>query len=79
MPRLTGKKRGVDSFNIYVRMEGETNWRLLVAKRVRFPYNDETPVATPGTPEEREYHIVGVLADNEIGQPSNIASAVVPG
>ncbi len=79
IPRLTGKKRGVDSFNIYVRREGETTWRLLVAKRVRFPYDDETPVAQPDTPEEREYRIIGVIADNEIGQPSNIASAVVPG
>ena len=79
IPRLTGKKRGVDSFNIYVRLEGVATWRLLVAKRVRFPYDDETPVANPGTPEEREYHIIGVVADNEIGQPSNIASAVVAG
>ncbi len=78
IPRLTGKKRGVDSFNIYVRLEGET-WRLLVAKRVRFPYDDESPVAQAGTPEEREYQIIGVIADHEIGQPSDIATAVVPG
>lgn len=78
-PRLTAKKRGVDSFNIYVRLEGETTWRLLVAKRVRFAYEDESPVAQAGTPEEREYQIIGVIADNEIGQPSDIATAVVPG
>jgi hypothetical protein len=78
-PRLMGKKRGVDSFNIYVRLAGETTWRLLVAKRVRFPYDDDSPVAHPGTPEQREYRISGMIADNEIGQPSDIATAVVPG
>ena len=79
IPRLTGKKRGVDGFNIYVRLEGETTWRLLVAKRGRFPYDDDSPVAHAGTPEEREYQIIGVLADHEVGQPSDIATAVVPG
>ncbi len=33
----------------------------------------------PGNPKEREYQIIGVLADHEIGQPSDIATAVVPG
>lgn len=77
--RLTGKKRGVDSFNIYVRLKGASSWTLLAAKRVRFPYDDDSPVAHPGTAEEREYQIIGVIGDDEIGQPSNIASAVVPG
>lgn len=79
IPRLTGKKRGVDSFNIYSRIKGTAAFNLLAAKRVRFPYDDDSPVAHPGTPEEREYQIVGVIADNEVGQPSAIATAVVPG
>lgn len=78
-PRLTGKKRGVDSFNIYVRLKGATTWTLLAAKRVRFPFDDDSPVAHPGTAEEREYRIIGVIGDDEIGQPSDIASAMVPG
>lgn len=78
-PRLTGKKLGVDSFNVYIRLKGETVWRLLAAKRFRFPFDDESPVANPGTAEEREYRISGVIGDDEMGQPSAIASAVVPG
>ncbi|HEY1770572.1 MAG TPA: hypothetical protein VGG02_10000 [Chthoniobacterales bacterium] len=78
-PRLTGKKRGVDSFNVYVRIAGTTAWVLLAAKRVKFPFDDDSPVAHPGTPEAREYQIIGVIGDDEVGQPSNIASAVVPG
>ncbi|MBA3831161.1 MAG: hypothetical protein H0X34_04575 [Chthoniobacterales bacterium] len=30
-------------------------------------------------PEEREYQITGVIGDDEVGQPSAIVSAVVPG
>lgn len=78
-PRLTGKKRGVDSFNIYSRIKGTSTFNLIAAKRVKFPYEDDSPVAKPGTPEEREYQIVGVIGDDEVGQPSNIANAVVPG
>lgn len=78
-PRLTGKKRGVDSFNVYSRIKGTSAFNLIAAKRVKFPYEDDSPVAKPGTAEEREYQIIGVIADNEVGQPSMIASAVVPG
>jgi len=73
---ITGKKAGVDSLNLYVRRKGESQFRLLVPKRVRFPFNDDTPPATAGQPEEREYQAIGVLGDDEIGQPSDIVSAI---
>lgn len=43
--------------------------------RFRLPSDDESPVAQAATPEEREYQIVGVIGDDEVGQ----SSAVVPG
>ncbi|MEO7725485.1 MAG: hypothetical protein ABIU29_12505 [Chthoniobacterales bacterium] len=49
---------------------------MLRREQFRFPYGDESPVAHPGTPKEREYQIIGV---DEVGQPSDIATAVVPG
>lgn len=73
---LTAKKNGADSINLYSRIKGQAAFKLLSAKRVRFPFEDTTPPATPGQPEEREYQAIGVLGDDEIGQPSDIVSAI---
>ncbi len=73
---LAGRKLGADGLNVYVRRKGDAAWRLLAAKRVRFPLDDDTPPATPGQPEEREYQAIGVVGDDEIGTPSDIVSAV---
>ena len=77
--RLNGKKHGVGSLNLYTRRRGESAWRLLAAKRQRFPYDDDAPLAAAGTPETREYRALGVDGDEEIGQPSAIVSAVYGG
>ena len=73
---VMAKKYGADSLNIYVRLKGEGPFRLLAAKRVRFPMDDDAPPAQPGKPEEREYQAVAVIADEEVGHPSDIVSAV---
>lgn len=72
---IMAKKLGADSLNIYVRRKGEAAFRLLAAKRVRFPLDDDTPSATPGQPEEREYRASAVLGDDEVGLPSDIVPA----
>jgi hypothetical protein len=69
------KKFGADSVNVKVRKVGETTFRLLAAKRVRFPMDDDTPSAD-GKPEEREYQAIAVIGDKEVGVPSDIVSAV---
>ncbi len=69
------KKRGVTSMNVYWRRKGEETWRLLAAKRVKFPVQDDNAPATPGQAEVREYRVIGVLGDQEVGQPSDIAEA----
>lgn len=73
--RLSAKKRGVDSLNILMRRKGETAFRLLIAKRVGFPVDDDTPPAVPGQSEVREYQFRGLLGDEEIGLPSDIVQA----
>lgn len=73
---LTGKKRGVQALNIYMRLKGTNSWTLIAARRTSFPFHDDTPPAVPGKPEEREYMAMGVMNDEEIGQPSDIVSAV---
>ena len=73
---LTGKKRGVQALNIYMRIKGVGPWTLLAAKRSTFPFSDDTPPAAAGKPEEREYMAMGVMNDEEIGQASDIVTAV---
>lgn len=73
---LMAKKQGADSLNLYWRPEGSATWHLLAAKRVRFPFHDETPIPDGGTLQSREYMAIGVIGDEEIGNPSNIATAV---
>lgn len=70
------RKYGADSANIYGRKRGDTAFQLLAAKRQRFPFIDDTPPANPELPEEREYQVILVIADAEIGQPSDITTAV---
>jgi hypothetical protein len=73
---IMAKKLGADSLNVYFRPKGTGPMRLLAAKRVRFPLDDETPPATAGQPEEREYQVIAVIGDDEVGQPSDIVTAV---
>jgi hypothetical protein len=69
---LMTKKRGAESMNVYMRRKGVTTWTLIAAKRVKFPADDDTPPVTPGQAEVREYRVVGVVGDDEIGQPSDM-------
>ena len=70
------RKYGADSANIYARKRGDTVFALLAAKRKRFPFIDDAPPANPEQPEEREYQVILVQGDIEIGLPSDIATAV---
>ena len=73
---LTGKKLGADSLNLYFRLKGAGTFNILATKRTRFPFDDDTPPAVAGQPEEREYQAFGVIGDDEIGVPSDIVSAI---
>lgn len=67
----------LDGIHVYVRRPGET-WRML-GRDNRPPFDDLSAVEKPGTPEPREYRIIGVYHDEEVGLPSDIASIVVGG
>ena len=80
--RLTGSKNYAETVNLYLRRKAGPSagqWVLIAPKRKRFPFDDQTPLATAGVPEEREYMARGVLADDEVGQDSAIVSAVFAG
>ena len=76
--RLTFVKSQTDGVNFYWRKQGETVWKFL-SRDTNSPYNDHTALTTPGVPEVREYIAYGVLNDQQIGQPSDIASATFGG
>ena len=77
--RIKGKKLGADAFNVYLRLKGESNFKLIAAKRSRFPFDDDSPLTQAGVPESREYRLMGVLADAEIGQSGDIVSVLFGG
>ena len=76
--RIAGSKNYAETVNIYMRRKAGA-WVMIAPKRKRFPFLDETPPLTAGQPEEREYMARGVIGDDEIGQDSDIVSAVFAG
>ncbi len=58
--RIKGKKVGADGFNVYMRLKGQTDFKLIASNRTRFPFDDDAALAQTGTPETREYRVMGV-------------------
>ncbi len=77
--KITGNKPGFDAVNIYRRIKGQVQWQLIAVRKRRFPFFDESDLAVPNTPEVREYMAIGVVADEEIGQMSEIKEVVYAG
>jgi len=77
--RITGSKNYAETVNLYMRIAGTAAWTLIAPKRKKFPFDDQTPLKTPGVPEQREYMARGVIGDDEVGQDSDIVSATFAG
>jgi hypothetical protein len=58
--------------NLYSRKRGEGTWHLL-GRAQHSPIIDNTPFAAPGVSEIREYRALGVVKDQEVGLPSDVA------
>lgn len=71
-------KKGFDGVNIYSRLKGQAVWTFL-ARDTQSPYHDTRALAVAGTPETREYMCIGVIADEETGEASDIVSVVFGG
>lgn len=71
-------KGPTDGVNIYCRLRGQAGWKF-VSRDTNSPYEDHTPLAQAGVPEEREYAARAVLNDEEIGLMSDIVSVTYPG
>jgi hypothetical protein len=77
--RITGTKDYAELYNLYMRIVGSAGWILIGIRRKKFPFDDETPLKTPGVFEEREYYAHGVINDEEVGHPSAIIAVKFPG
>lgn len=72
---VKGDSEGV---NVYTRFKGQPSWTKLSFDAYS-PYVDTRPLAVANTPEYREYMAIGVVADTEIGQASDIIEVVFGG
>lgn len=77
--RITGSKDYADLINIYMRLNGTADWTLVGPRRMKLPFDDQTPLKVAGTPENREYMARGVINDQEVGHPSSIVTATYGG
>ncbi len=73
---IRGQKPGFTSVSIDMRLAGATAWTVIGMKLSHFPLVDNTAPQTPGKPEKREYRARGYVGDQEMGQPSDIVSAI---
>jgi hypothetical protein len=75
--RISFTKKGFTGVNIYSRLEGTAKW-IFLARDTNSPYEDNRPLAND-QPEKREYMAMGVVGDDEVGQPSDILSVLFGG
>lgn len=75
--RLKFGKAGGQVPAVKAQMRRGTSGWTTVGQPMRSPWTDETPLAQPGVPENREYRVRAVKADVEIGQPSPAISVTV--
>jgi hypothetical protein len=73
-----GKGGGqVTMLKLTMRLNGQSDFKLgMFTSRTYF---DNTPLAQPNIPEEREYQLIAMKKDAPIGQPSPIMGVMVVG
>ena len=59
-----------------MRLEGTSNWTTIGTKVNHFPFFDTTAPQVAGKPEKREYRALGMVGDQQTGQPSAIVTTV---
>lgn len=76
---IAGSKPGFSSITIQKRLSGESNWVDIGIKVSHLPFSDTTAAQTADKPEKREYRGIGYKGDQQVGQPSDIVTAVFTG
>ncbi len=76
--RLSWVRGQAQMMKLFMRLKGQTEWKVLTISTSSF-FDDRTPLAQPNVPEIREYMVCGCINDQEVGNPSDIVSAVFAG
>lgn len=74
--RIVWTRGPLEGINVYGRKHGETAWQFL-GRDTRPPYDDTRPLPAGTSAELREYRAIGVVDDEEVGQPSDILTVAV--
>lgn len=74
--RVLWIKGDLDAVRIERRHAGEQGWKQ-IGIDMRPPFDDYDPLKQPGVPEAREYRLIGVVNDEDVGAPSDIVSVLV--
>lgn len=72
------KRNGAESVNLYMRRTGQPNWNL-VCRVERSTCEDTTPLLNDALPEVREYRVIAVMNDVEVGIPSDPKQVIFAG
>lgn len=76
--KLDFTKGECDSVAVYCRLRGSVGWTKLGLDSLT-PYYDTAPLAAPAVPETREYYVIGVIDDEEVGLQSSMESIIFGG
>jgi hypothetical protein len=76
--RVRISRKGAQTANVYVRLLGQTQWTFLASSNLS-TYDDMRPLAQPGVAEIREYMVMGVIGNAEVGLPSDAKTVVFAG
>ncbi|MFO0573196.1 MAG: hypothetical protein U1A78_04290 [Polyangia bacterium] len=74
--RILWTRGNLDGVRIESRLAGESEWAPLGID-MRPPFDDPRPLCKPGVPELREYRLIGVHNDQDVGTPSDIVRITV--
>lgn len=76
--RILWTRGPLDGVRIESRLGGETEWKTLGID-TRPPFEDPRPLPKAGTAEQREYRLIGLRDDQDVGTPSDIVHVTVGG
>ena len=76
--RLRCQGNGAPAIRVITRIRGG-DWRALINHCESENIDDYTPAEVSGHEEVREYRIVAMLDDEEVGHPSEIVTVTIPG
>lgn len=69
----------IETFAGAVSPAGTAAWMLIGIRRMKFPFDDQTPLQSPGVAESREYQARAVVGEAEVGLPSDIVQVTFAG